>query len=197
MTKSGKLTIKTRAHQLIIPNGYVGKFDLTYNYIHQDEDLSRVSYYEPESEREEMLIEFEKDGINFEVNNWELSNSLGLLSDKNQEALRKEGVTHYIGTHKTIDGQRPYCIIRITEDEYKAIKSWFESVSVIKKEKTVKNETKPLKEQITEAKETGQKVIINRYARDSQDDYADSDTEIVTVYIDAEARITQEVAPMD
>lgn len=201
MTKSGKLTTKTQTHQLTVKDGYIGKFDLTYNHIHQDEDLSRVNYYEPESEREEMLVRFERKGIAFEVESWTLRNSLRGLSQEDQQALQKEGVTHYIGTHKTIDGQRRYCIIRITEEEYKAIMSWFEAVSVIKKEKTVKKEVKSIEEryakEIKQAKETGQKVIISRYTRDSQDDYANSDTEIVTVYIDSEAKITQTVALMD
>ena len=67
MTKVGKYTTTTKETTLTVPEGRVGKFDLVYKHIHQEEDLSRVNYYTPENEREDKRIYFEFNGYQFEA----------------------------------------------------------------------------------------------------------------------------------
>ena len=91
-----------------------------------------------------------------------------------------------------INGKSQTGVVMLTAEEYKAIKDWFESASLIKSKTEYVSQTVSVKEkyadEIAKAKETGREVIVERFARDSH--CPESDTEIVTIYIDSEGNIT-------
>lgn len=199
MTKVGKYTTTTKETTLTVPEGRVGKFDLVYKHIHQEEDLSRVNYYTPENEREDKRIYFEFNGYQFEAVAYQLSKKSGLTSKEILKGLEENNLEHYVIASTKINGKSQTGVVMLTADEYQAIKDWFESVKLIKSENGVVKETVAVEEKYTEeiakAKELGRKVIIKRNARDSKN--PESDTEIVTVYIDSDGNITQSIELMD
>lgn len=199
MTKVGKYTTTTKETTLTVPEGRVGKFDLVYKHIHQEEDLSRVNYYTPENEREDKRIYFEFNGYQFEAVAYQLSKKSGLTSKEILKGLEENNLEHYVIASTKINGKSQTGVVMLTADEYQAIKDWFESVKLIKSENGVVKETVAVEEkyaeEIAKAKELGRKVIIKRNARDSKN--PESDTEIVTVYIDSDGNITQSIELMD
>lgn len=199
MAKDGKYTTTKKETTLTVPEGRVGKFDLVYKHIHQKEDLSRVNYYTPENEREDKRIYFEFNGHQFEAVAYQLSKKSGLTSKEILKGLEENNLEHYVIASTKINGKSKTGVVMLTADEYQAIKDWFESVKQIKPENEAAKETVAVEEkyaeEIAKAKELGHKVIINRYARDSEN--PESDTEIVTVYIDSDGNITQSIELMD
>lgn len=199
MAKDGKYTTTTKKTILTVPEGRVGKFDLVYKHIHQEEDLSRVNYYTPENEREDKRIYFEFNGHQFEAVAYQLSKKSGLTSKEILKGLEENNLEHYVIASTKINGKSKTGVVMLTADEYQAIKDWFESVKQIKTENGTAKETVAIKEkyakEIAKVKELGHNVIIKRYARDSKN--PESDTEIVTVYIDFDGNITQTIEPMN
>lgn len=199
MAKDGKYTTTTKETTLTVPEGRVGKFKLVYKHIHQEEDLSRVNYYTPENEREEKRIYFEFKGYQFEAVAYQLSKKSGLTSKEVLKGLEENNLEHYVIAYTKINGKSQKGVVMLTASEYQAIKDWFESVKQIKPENEAAKETvavtEKYAEEIAKAKELGRKVIIKRYARDSEN--PESDTEIVTVYIDSDGNITQNIELMD
>lgn len=193
MAKDGKYTTKTNQTTLTVPGGRVGKFNLIYTYIHQEEDLSRVNYYTPENEREEKRIYFEFKGYQFEAPAWQLSCKSARTSEEILKGLEENSLDHYVIASTKINGKSQTGVVMLTAEEYQAIKDWFESASLIKSKTEYVSQTVSVKEkyadEIAKAKETGHEVIVGRFARDSN--CSESDTEIVTIYIDSEGNITQ------
>lgn len=193
MAKEGKYTTTTNQKTLTVPEGRVGKFNLVYTYIHQEEDLSRVNYYTPENEREDKRIYFEFKGYQFEAPAWQLSRKSARTNEEILKGLEENNLEHYVMVSTKINGKSQTGVVMLTAEEYQAIKDWFESVSLIKPKKecvkgAVFTKEKYAKE-IVKAKATGHEVIVKRFARDSN--CSESDTEIVTIYIDSEGNITQ------
>ena len=193
MAKDGKYTTKSNQTTLTVPRGRVGKFNLIYTYIHQEEDLSRVNYYTPENEREDKRIRFEFKGYRFEAPAWQLSRKSARTSKEILKGLEENNLEHYVIASTKISGKSQTGVVMLTAEEYQAIKDWFESASLIKSKTEYVRRTVSVKEkyanEIAKAKETGQEVIVGRFARDSN--CSESDTEIVTIYIDSEGNITQ------
>ena len=193
MTKDGKYTTKINQTTLTVPGGRVGKFNLIYTYIHQEEDLSRVNYYTPENEREDKRIYFEFKGYQFEAPAWQLSRKSARTNEKILKGLEENNLEHYVMVSTKINGKSQTGVVMLTAEEYQAIKDWFESASLIKSKTEYVRRTVSVKEkyanEIAKAKETGHEVIVGRFARDSN--CSESDTEIVTIYIDSEGNITQ------
>lgn len=179
MAKDGKYTTKSNQTTLTVPRGRVGKFNLIYTYIHQEEDLSRVNYYTPENEREDKRIRFEFKGYRFEAPAWQLSCKSARTSKEILKGLEENNLEHYVIASTKINGKSQTGVVMLTA----LIKSKTEYVSqtVSVKEKYA--------DEIAKAKETGREVIVGRFARDSH--CPESDTEIVTIYIDSEGNITQ------
>lgn len=193
MAKDGKYTTKSNQTTLVVPRGRVGKFNLIYTYIHQEEDLSRVNYYTPENEREDKRIRFEFKGYRFEAPAWQLSRKSARTSKEILKGLEENNLEHYVIASTKINGKSQTGVVMLTAEEYQAIKEWFESASLIKSKTEYISQTVSVKEkyadEIAKAKETGREVIVGRFARDSH--CPESDTEIVTIYIDSEGNITQ------
>lgn len=193
MAKDGKYTTTTNKTTLTIPGGRVGKFNLVYTHIHQEEDLSRVNYYTPENEREDKRIYFELNGYQFEAPTWQLSRKSARTNEEILKGLEENNLEHYVMVSTKINGKSQTGVVMLTAEEYQAIKNWFESASLIKSKTEYVRRTVSVKEkyanEIVKAKETGHEVIVGRFARDSN--CSESDTEIVTIYIDSEGNITQ------
>ncbi len=193
--KNGEVITKVFDNELVVEGGRVGRFNLTSTYTHQDEDFSRVNYYTPENERQNGELTFEYKGYEFKAVDWQV-NKLGKGTAKEiKSGLEKVGLKHYIIAKAKINGKIQSGTVMITENEYNAIKKWFESVKMTqqKAEKEVKKAD--YSEKIAEAKENGKLVIINRYAVSV--DSEESDTAIVTVYIDENGVITKSTDLMD
>ena len=128
-----------------------------------------------------------------------MSKKSGLTSKEVLKGLEENNLEHYVIAYTKINGKSQKGVVMLTASEYQAIKDWFESVKQIKPENEAAKETvavtEKYAEEIAKAKELGRKVIIKRYARDSEN--PESDTEIVTVYIDSDGNITQNIELMD
>lgn len=193
--KSGKVAQKVFEKELIVEGGRVGKFNLKSTYMHRDEDFSRVNYYDPEYECQMGEITFEFNGYKLKAVDWQVVRIINAAVGKMEKAVQALGYNHYIICKCKIDGKERDCGVAITESEYKAIKEWFESVKVTKP--VVKKEVKKpdYSKEIAEAKKSGKLVIINRYAKSI--DHPESDTAIVTVYVDGDGKITSKTELMD
>ena len=88
-----------------VPGGRVGKFNLIYTYIHQEEDLSRVNYYTPENEREDKRIRFEFKGYRFEAPAWQLSHKSARTSKEILKGLEENNLEHYVIASTKINGK--------------------------------------------------------------------------------------------
>ena len=105
MAKDGKYTTKTNQTTLTVPGGRVGKFNLVYTYIHQEEDLSRVNYYTPENECEEKRICFEFKGYQFEAPAWQLSCKSARTNEEILKGLEANNLEHYVIASTKINGK--------------------------------------------------------------------------------------------
>ncbi|MFU2222007.1 hypothetical protein [Streptococcus pluranimalium] len=177
-----------------IEDGRVKKFELNYTNTHTDDDFSRVNYFTPASDLEEMTVNFTYKGYKLSAPSWkvnEIPENRKQKSDLEKQMIAN-GFTCYIQA-KTESGKTAF--VGITKAEYEAIKGWFKTVKIQKEEKTeIKSTQKDYSKEIEKAKETGKKVIISRNAIDSQN--SESDTEIVTRYIDANGKITETIESM-
>ena len=115
--------------------------------------------------------------------------------EKIKKALENMGLNHYIMAHV---GKTPV-VVPLTEEQYNAIHETLEAL------KTEITETEEIEEKVeeksavekatAEAKETGHKVILSRTAINGGTD--ESDTDIITTYVDGEGYITRSRVPME
>lgn len=190
-------TTTQKTHELIVPEGRVGKFQLHYEHTHTEEDFSRVNYYTPASDRETMRVTFSFKGNDFNVPSWQVSKISPFTSDKTKNMLKEAGYKHYVGTHIRVNKKEFFAVVPITEKEYIAIHSWFDSIKLKKEEHKiapVKPVTEVYAKEIQKAKESGELVVIYRGTKDGSSKH--SDTDLVTKYIDGDGKITTKVEPM-